>query len=240
MNAIQPTWVSDCGSATLYLGDCMDVLPTLGKVDACVTDPPYGMSWPCDGTRFKGGSDSSKAKRANRPKVWESTVHGDDKPFDPSPFLEFGELILFGCNHYAARLPVGTTLVWIKRFDDGFGSFLSDAELAWMKGGHGVYCYRDTSMAGEARTRTHPTQKPVPLMEWCIGRTKSQSILDPFMGSGTTGVAAIRLNRRFIGIEIDHGYFAIAKARIEQALIDRRNQLPGMAEITGTQGDMIP
>ena len=63
-------------------------------------------------------------------------------------------------NHFAARLPVGTTLIWLKRYDNAFGTFLSDAEIAWEKGGYGVYCFRDVSMQGESNNKKHPTQKP--------------------------------------------------------------------------------
>ena len=94
-----------------------------------------------------------------------------------------------------------------------------------MKGGHGVYCFRDLSMTAEALAREHPTQKPVPLMRWCMDRAKVQpgeTVLDPFMGSGTTGVACIRTGRKFIGIEIDEGYFQIARKRLENELAQGR------------------
>ena len=200
------------GNATLYLGDCRDILPTLGKVDAVVTDPPYGIKW--DGRVSVG--KNGHGKTAARALHFGVTIEGDDSPFDPGPWLAYSQVILWGYNHFAARLPVGTTLVWIKRMDGGFGSFLSDAEIAWKKGGHGVYCRRDTSLMGETLERAHPTQKPVGIMEWCLGMTDG-CVLDPFMGSGTTGVAAMRLGRKFIGIEIEPRYFDIACRRIEDA-----------------------
>lgn len=203
------------GDARLILGDCREILPTLGKVDAVVTDPPYGMSW--DG-RVSRGSNSNGSK-GGKAKHYGVTIVEDDKPFDPSPFVQFPNVVMFGANHFGARLPVGTTLVWIKRLDAGFGSFLSDGEVAWEKGGHGVYAFRDTSLMSETHERAHPTQKPVELMRWCIERQGpgAQTILDPFMGSGTTGVAAIKLGRKFIGIEIEPKYFDIACKRIEEA-----------------------
>ncbi len=85
--------------------------------------------------------------------------------------------------------------------DEAFGSFLSDAEEAWMKGGHGIYCKRDLSITGEAKTRIHPTQKPVPLMAWCMDKAKvpeGATVLDPYMGSGSTIIAAIRTGRKAI------------------------------------------
>jgi DNA modification methylase len=189
----------------------------LTGVDAVVTDPPYGMNWPADSKRFVGGADTSKARRGNGGATREKIV-GDDKPFDPSPWLAFPEVILWGCNHYAGRIPVGTTLVWIKRNDDAFGTFLSDAELAWVKGGHGVYCQRDFSMKAIALEQAHPNQKPVSIMQWCLSFVTGETILDPFMGSGTTGVACIRTGRRFIGVEIEPRYAAIAVERMEREL----------------------
>lgn len=136
-------------------------------------------------------------------------------------------MILFGSNHYAQRLPVGITLVWLKKFPHAYGTFLSDAEIGWQKGGHGVYCLHapdsNTSRMrenGDGNNKTgnvaHPTQKPLALMRWCIGRTKGQTILDPYMGSGTTGVACAEMGRAFVGIEIDEKHFETACRRIER------------------------
>jgi DNA modification methylase len=199
----------------LYLGDCLEILPTLdaGSVDAVITDPPYGMSNNNNYTRFTQGPNGhgDPSSRCYAPTI------GDDKPFDPSPWLQFERVVLWGCNHYQEHLPTGTILVWIKRNTPAFGTFLSDAELAWMKGGHGVYCHKDLSMYAIARQRTHPNQKPVSLMKWCLEKTKvptGATVLDPFMGSGTTGIACVQTGRNFIGIEIDPNYYAIAEQRI--------------------------
>jgi site-specific DNA-methyltransferase (adenine-specific) len=205
----------------LYLGDCLEFMKGLpdGSVDAVVTDPPYGMQWSVDTTRFSGGAEDSISKRGAGRDYLDAII-GDDRPFDPTPFLVFPRVVMFGMNHFAARLPVGTTLVWIKRLDPGFGSFLSDAELAWMKGGNGVYCKRDLSMTAITRDREHPTQKPVSLMKWCMdkaGIPAGATVFDPYAGSGTTGVACMQTGRNFIGCEIDPKYFAIAKRRIENA-----------------------
>ena len=209
------TWREEIiGNARLICADCRDVLPTLGKVDAVISDPPYGMNWTGKVTTGKNGHGASGVKA----KHYGVTILGDDQPFDPLPWLSFDKVVLFGSNHFGARLPVGTTLVWLKRKDGGFGSFLSDAEVAWMKGGHGVYCFRDTSLMAETLDRAHPTQKPVPLMRWCIEKSGAgETILDPFMGSGTTGVAAVQMGRKFIGIEREPKYFDIACKRIEDA-----------------------
>jgi site-specific DNA-methyltransferase (adenine-specific) len=201
---------------TIYHGDCRELLPSLDGIDAVITDPPYGMKNNCDYSRFTAGPNSH-GKAASRT---HAPVVGDDQPFDPSPWLGFPRVILFGCNHFASRLPEGTTLVCIKRLDGGFGSFLSDGELAWMKGGHGVYMHRDTSLYGETNQRRHPTEKPVGLMRWCIKKTGGDGlILDPFMGSGTTLVAAKDLGRRAIGIEIEERYAEIAANRLAQGVL---------------------
>jgi site-specific DNA-methyltransferase (adenine-specific) len=202
---------------TIYHGDCREVL--LGLVeepDLVLADPPYGMNNNCDYTRFTMGPNGHGAAASRR----HAPVHGDDEPFDPTPWLRFNRVVLWGWNHFAARLPVGTTLVWIKRLDGGFGSFLSDGELAWMKGGHGVYMHRDTSLFGETNKRRHPTEKPVGLMRWCIEKAGGDGlILDPYMGSGTTLRAAKDLGRRAIGIELEERYCEIAAKRLQQSVL---------------------
>ena len=147
-------------------------------------------------------------------------VIGDDKQFDPTPLLDFPKVIIWGFHHFSDRLPTGTILVWIKRFDDAFGSFLSDADTAWMKGGCGVYCKRDTSNKGNTRNRQHPTIKPLPLIEWCITKAKSDGLIcDPYCGSGTTLVAAKNLGRKAIGIELEEKYCEIAAKRLSQEVL---------------------
>lgn len=206
-------------AVVIYHADCREILPHLEPVDLVLTDPPYGMNWNTDSSRFSGGEPSSIYKRGRGRTDWGGVVE-DDKPFDPAPFLNFNKAILWGSNHYSSRLPVGTTLVWIKRFDGGFGSFLSDAEIAWMKGGQGVYCRRDTSLCSHTGERYHPTQKPVSLMLWCLEMAgEATTILDPFMGSGTTLRAAKDLGRKAIGIEIEEKYCEIAAKRMSQEVL---------------------
>ena len=190
------------------------------SVDAVITDPPYGMSWNTNATRFSGGTAESKKKRGTG-KDWKKIVENDDKPFDPSPFLKWDKVVMFGYQHFADKLPTGTVLVWIKRLDDAFGSFLSDADLAWSRGGNGVYCFRDQTLMGQTKNRLHPTQKPLSLMTWILVNHTDphDTVFDPFMGSGTTGVAAVQLGRNFIGCEIDPGYFKIAEKRIHEATL---------------------
>ena len=214
----------DHAGITIYHADCRDVLPMLQarSVDLVLTDPPYGIDLDTDNRRFSGGSAGNVARRGNgigsangRP------IINDDEPFDPSFLLTYGQhQIIWGWNHYPDKLPRGACLVWLKRNDEAFGSFLSDAETAWMSSGHGVYCRRDLSNNAIALSRVHPTQKPVSLMHWCIGFFPDAGlILDPFLGSGTTAVAAKMLGRRCIGIEIEERYCEIAAKRLEQEVL---------------------
>lgn len=201
--------IRDC---TLYRGDCLEILPTLGKVDAVVTDPPYGISHDCDYTRFTNGQSPQKTYAA---------IAHDDKEFDPSPWLKFPQAIMWGANCYSNKLPKGGWLVWDKRHKNGT-AFVSEAEVAWKSWGHGTRIYSETCQGyARAEKTQHPTQKAVGLMMWCIEMTKAETILDPFMGSGTTGVACANLGRKFIGIELEPKYFDIACKRIEKAYADQ-------------------
>jgi DNA modification methylase len=210
---------------TLYLGDCREILPTLGKVDAVVTDPPYGMEFNTDSRRYSGGKHGGKRRGQGR---CDRTIQGDDCEFDPSPWLAFDEVILWGSNHYAHKLAIGSILVWLKRYQEHYGSFLSDAEIGWQNKGKGVYVFHAPDSTGRrlleftgdafGKETAHPFQKPIGLMNWCIERVEGQTVLDPYMGSGTTGVAAVKLGRKFIGIEIEPKYFDISVRRISEAL----------------------
>jgi site-specific DNA-methyltransferase (adenine-specific) len=213
-----PCWASDDGNVTLYHADCLDVLPLLSGIDALISDPPYGMDWDTDYTRFSGGVSEHSRSRSRR-------IEGDKEPFDPAPFLAFDTVVLWGVNHFAQRVPVGTWFMWDKKPPSKRGKFLSDCEAAWCKGGHGIYLYAQQwdgfNREGEKAPRVHPTQKPVRLMSWCMDAAKvaqGATVLDPFMGSGTTGIACIRSGRKFIGIEKDAKYFEIAKERIRKEL----------------------
>ena len=209
---------------TLYEGDCLDIMPLIpdGSVDAVITDPPYGMNLQ---TAYKTRKRGALAECNDF-----LPIIGDDKPFDPQPFLGFPVVVLFGANWYADRLPTsGAWLVWDKldgltsKRDIGFNDN-SDCELAWTNVGNATRIIRHRWMgmlkaSEQQNRRVHPTQKPVAVMEAIITYLTrvGDTILDPFMGSGTTGVACINTGRNFIGIERDPNYFAIAKARIEKA-----------------------
>lgn len=201
------------GGITIYHGDCREILPFLQSVDLLLTDPPYGVSQRVDSTRFTNRRGDSRVIRA--------PVAGDDEPFDPSFLLSYGQhQIIWGWNNYPDKLPRGACLVWLKRYDEAFGSFLSDAELAWMSKGYGVYCTRDLSNNVNPKTRSHPTQKPVSLIGWCLTFFQNaQLVLDPFMGSGSTLVAARNHGRKAIGIELEERYCEIAAKRLSQEVL---------------------
>jgi len=201
-------YYDDGNGIVIYHGDCRDILPHLPKVDLVLTDPPYGIGWNTNYSRFSRGT-------ADKP-----SVRNDDTPFSPEVLLSFDEVITWGANHYAQKLPPASWLVWDKRNLDGT-AFLSDAEVAWWSEGHGIYLY---SISGQWHRSVsgglHPTQKPVGLMKWCIGKAKtSGTICDPYMGSGSTLVAAKNLGRKAIGIEIEERYVKIAIERLSQEVL---------------------
>jgi DNA methylase len=200
-------------NVTLYLGDCREILPTLGKVDAAlVTDGPYGYGY--QHGQVKSGKWQSRHHN--------ESIEGDDGPFDPRPFLKIGsQHLFFGANNFAHLLPPGLWAVWDKRSGvEQVKISMSPFELAWMTGEPGaIRAFRNLwfglARGSEVGEHHHPTQKPVELMCWCIEQIgDAETILDPFMGSGTTGVAAVKLGRKFIGIEIEPKYFDIACRRI--------------------------
>lgn len=197
------------GDCRLILGDCADIIPTLGSVDAVITDPPYGINK--DGQKRTTGGNGGR-------KAYDFLGWDGDRP--PSSLLTtIAQIapvaVMRGGNYFADILPAtGKWLVW----DKGQRINQSDGELAW------------TSLPGALRIHTlnrvelmtdgaeHPTQKPVRLMEWTLEQVKaSGTVLDPFMGSGTTGVACVRRGCAFIGIEREPSYFDIAVRRIEEA-----------------------
>jgi len=204
----------------LIHGDCLDV--DWPQVDAIITDPPYGMSLQ---TNYKDRKRTSLAECNN----FEPII-GDDKPFDPKPFLSFPIIALFGANWYADKLPIsGSWIVWDKldglksKREFGFNDN-SDAELIWTNKGKATRIFRHRwmgAMKGSEfnQRRVHPTQKPVKLMEMIILylTKEGDTIFDPFMGSGTTGVACINTGRNFIGIEKELKYFEIGQERMRLA-----------------------
>ena len=130
-------------------------------------------------------------------------------------------------------MPAGTILIWLKKRDSQFATVLSDAELGWVKGGKGIYCWRHVwsgcDRASERGKTLHPTQKPVALMRWIIERMRiprGTTIVDPYCGSGATLLAAAELGYEALGIELSPAYFAVARKRLEK-FYESHSRLPG-------------
>jgi site-specific DNA-methyltransferase (adenine-specific) len=227
------------GDCTLYLADCLELLPTLGNVEAVpqaqagvvgfpkgwaiLTDPPYGMDLNADFSGMK-----SKFKGSNGGNKYANVI-GDDS-FDFAPLWDCisaaGEMVLFGADYYIpleiSRL--GSLCIWDKRLSESADKmFGSCFESVWRfpPKKREIYRFKWAGIFGTeteiSATRVHPTQKPEQLMRRLVDKLKAQTVCDPYMGSGTTGVACVQLGRSFIGIEIDEGYFDIACERIAQA-----------------------
>jgi site-specific DNA-methyltransferase (adenine-specific) len=194
----------------LWLGDCLEVLPTLGRFDAVVTDPPYGIGR--DGQKKTTGGNGGR--KAYDFKGWDKE-RPERQIFDLMLSMSDRQVI-WGGNYFADILPAtGKWLVW----DKGQRINQSDGELAYTSESGALRIFTQNRVALLVEGAEHPTQKPIEIMQWSILQLpKPTTILDPFMGSGTTGVAAARLGRKFTGIEIDAGYFDIAVRRIEAAL----------------------
>lgn len=193
----------------LYLGDCREVFPVLGKIDAVVTDPPYGI-----------GKDGQKRTTGG---------HGGRKGYDfmgwdaERPKAEIFQFMLkvapkqviWGGNYFADLLPpTGKWLVW----DKGQRINQSDGELAWTSEPGALRIFELNRVALMTDGAQHPTQKPLEVMRWSIQQIGNPKvILDPFMGSGSTGVAAVEMGKEFVGIEVNQQYFDIACKRIDAA-----------------------
>lgn len=210
------------GNARLILGDCREVLPTLSGVDAVVTDPPYGI-----------GENSRKvASRGTSSAIWKRGKPKDYGSFDWDHEPCAAETItmvrncsqwqiIFGGNFFELP-PTSCWLVWDKQNTGDF----ADCELAWTnlpKAVRRIYWRWNGMIRRGDDEREHPTQKPTGVMRWCIEHLPSpvESILDPFAGSFSTGVAAVQMGKRFTGIEIDPRYYEIGLRRIEQAYRQR-------------------
>lgn len=189
-----PVIIGDC---TLYLGDCMDILPTLGKVDACVTDPPYGL-----------GIAANPVRQKHERQDWDNRPANSEQL---SAIMEITDCQIIWGGNYFDLPPRQGFLIWDKVQPEGLT--LAQVEYAWISDNRPAKLFRRHVVSYE---KNHPTQKPLELMEWCLSfLPKAKTILDPFMGSGTTGVACIRTGRKFIGIEKEPKYFDIACKRIK-------------------------
>ncbi len=197
----------------VILGDALEVLKSLppGCVDATICDPPYGIgfdSGTMQGARFSG-----------------QKIYGDDKPFDPRPILGIAPTtVIWGGNNFAELLPRGGWFCWDKRCNEEADKMhTAPFELAWCNDRAKFKIKRlqhGGAVSADRAARVHPTQKPIELMRWCMdvcGVPADALVIDPYCGSGTTGVACVQTGRRFIGIEIEPKYVKIARRRIADA-----------------------
>ena len=198
-----PARIEKIGLATLYLGDCRDILPTLERVDAVITDPPYGIGFAMQPT-------TGQRRAGMKPKRWD-----DEVATNIDALRLMGDIqVIWGGNYY--KLPPSRG--WLSWFKPDAPPSMSSFELAWTNMNRNARQFSQSISATNPERVGHPTQKPLALMKWCIEQASNpQTILDPFMGSGTTGVAAVQMGRQFIGIEREPKYFDIACKRIEDA-----------------------
>ena len=194
------------GGHRLILGDCLEVMKELGRFDAVVTDPPYGIGE--DGGRFR---DRNGGGHRVLPKMGWDKARPSDEAFEI--ILGFAcPTIIWGGNYFADLLPASKGWLY---WDKLMGGDFSDGELAWTSLDRAL---RKFTLCNKMSGKQHPTQKPVALMEWCLGFVpNAKTIFDPFMGSGTTLVACQRLGRNGTGIELDKDYWEIACRRVDEA-----------------------
>jgi site-specific DNA-methyltransferase (adenine-specific) len=197
--------VEKIGLATLYLGDCREIAPGLERPAAVISDPPYGL-----GDKMKGGTWAAK------PVFLEMPAWDQDPPSDVflACLRAMSDRVVFWGGQYFALPPNRCWFMWRKV---NAVPTMSDFEMAWTNLDRPAKCFDGNVGRVE---HGHPTEKPVPLMRWCIEQAKvppGGTILDPYMGSGSTGVAAMQMRHPFIGIEIEERYFDIACRRIEEA-----------------------
>jgi DNA modification methylase len=203
------------GDCRMIQGDCLEVMPLLGKVDAVVTDPPYGIK---QAGGFSGAGGFSKPiQRREYQGGWDN-ARPPDVAF--KKMLAASDLqIIWGGQYFADILPAkGKWLWWDKcQTMPTYG----DGEMAWTSlpgNAPKKIIYNNNGLQAKEKGRVHPTQKPIAVMQWCLGfLPDAETILDPFMGSGTTLVACAKLGRKGIGIELDETYFDIACERVRKA-----------------------
>lgn len=216
----------DHAGIVIYHGDCRVVLPTLGRFDLLLTDPPYGVNVKTsNATSQRGYRPYDKRCRA----VDLPPVHGDTESFDPCDILAVAPCaVLWGANNYASQLVDSPCwLVWDRKCGRGADSDITDCELAAVLGHRfkTVRIFRHM-WAGFQRDSEvgfrvlHPTQKPVALMRWCLGFfPDAQTVVDPYMGSGPVARACKDAGKRYVGIEIEERYCEIAAKRLAQEVL---------------------
>ena len=211
-----PYFTDSTGRITIYHGDCREILASV-QADVVVTDPPYGINY--------NGEDAPQAKHVHSDGRQTARVYGDHEPFDPRPLIGW-PFILWGANCYASRLPdLPVWLCWDKVTRNGLNLRIAECEFAATNcvGRSRVFrhLWSGGYRASESGHFLHPTQKPIALMRWCLTLpgVPDGTVLDPFMGSGSTLRAAKDLGRKAIGIEIEERYCDVAAKRLGQEVL---------------------
>jgi len=238
--------VEHIGDATLYLGDCLEILPTLGKVDAVITDPPFNFSTSSAGTKHEPWADMVNAA------YWFGEVLAAEigtLPIEGGVIWQFTSWRTMATIQKAAAMAgtrIESMLVWDKSWigPGGPKGLRPSYEMValFCIGDRGKLLNRGlsdiwTHPVSSKKPSGHPAEKPLSLVIELVRETQGETFLDPFMGSGTTGVACANLGRKFIGIEIEPKYFDIACKRIEEAYRQRR--LFDDKEIEPVQNDLF-
>ena len=221
------------GNAELWHGDCREILPTLPKHDLVLTDPPYGIG--IDGQKFEITRNPKHSRKHHEFMGW------DKKPPDRLDFelirFKSDNQIIWGGNYFVDKLPYPTK-GWFFWDKGQRGLSMSDGELAWTSFNFPLRAATFNRVELLHEGTEHPTQKPLKLMVWCMSQVlDAQTILDPFMGSGTTGVACAQLGRSFTGIEREKKYFDIACERISRAYA--QGQLIPHEEVQPVQTSLV-
>lgn len=195
----------------LMFGDCLEFVGDLvSRVDAVVTDAPYGLNY-----------DASKSSQKGIKKFRQ--IEGDDHPFDVTPFLEFPDILVWCLPQLTVGVPIGegAWYAWDKVTKNNLKVRISECEYAWHRSATKTrafrYLWSGAYRLERGRTTLHPNQKPIKLMEWCLsllGLPEGSTILDPYMGSGSTGLACCRSGFNFIGIEKDPEFYRVACDRL--------------------------
>lgn len=217
--------IEQIGDATLYLGDAYDIVPDLGKIDALITDPPYGM-------KFQSGMRTIKLDKIKNDDTVDALVWTCNLTVEQASYI-------FCRWDNLVDVPKPTSLItWVK-----FGGSMGDLYHEHSRQTESILFYPGLNhrfpklvgrpgdvlyqQAGKTRNQFHPTEKPVQVMSQVIEWTEG-TVVDPFMGSGTTGVSCILAGRKFIGIELDQKYFDIACERIKEAYAQKPIEFEGM------------
>lgn len=203
---LKPSFVSECGRVTLYRGDCREVIGSI-KADAVITDPPYGIGFAAQPTKWQ-------RLAGKRPEEWDNFTI-------PEVVLSLPEIapicVVWGGNYY----PLPCSRGWLMWRKPDAPPSMAHGELAWTNLDQNIKVIDWSISATNAERVGHPTQKPVRVIGWTmeqVGVPTPATVLDPFMGSGTTGISCILTGRRFIGIEKDPAHYLTALTRIKNEL----------------------